>query len=79
MATASECVREIFPGSSILPNRTAIDPANVKIVAEINGEEVEVWSGSQISLFSKYQRRRAKSMAKIKEKLRLFRRAGMAA
>jgi len=70
LVTASECVREVFPKSSILPNRTDND-LWVVVSAQMDASKmVEVWSGDQKDLYSKYHQRRTKSMEEIKACLR---------
>lgn len=71
MSTATQCVREVFPGSEIVPNRTDAYPIRVVVTAETGGNKggVEIWSGRQQNLFGKNRSKREQSMAEIKSKL----------
>lgn len=72
MATAAQCVREIFPESEISIQRTTTVPIWVTITATNtdDNKEIVVWSGKQQLLFEKYANKRTKTMARIKTNLR---------
>ena len=77
MSTAVECVRSVFPDSKIETHRTDSFPIRVIISARIGGssssnnkaKELEVWSGRQQDLFSKYATKRRQTMEAIKANL----------
>jgi hypothetical protein len=70
MVSAASCVREIFPTAMILGHRKRQFPIQVSIKVEYAGQqEIEIWSGEQESLFSKYPRRRRETMSAIRKKL----------
>ena len=68
--TAATCVRTVFPGAEIIQDRVDVYPIRVIVTAHLNGKNMEVWSGRQQSLFSKYYTEREKSMAEIIELLK---------
>lgn len=67
--TAKSCVEAVFPGCEIKCNRTDNYPIVVTVTAHIGTTKVNVWSGSQKALFSKYWSRRAESIKQIKSVL----------
>jgi lambda repressor-like predicted transcriptional regulator len=70
MIAAAECVREIFPQSSIKTVRTDSYPNRVTITTDAFGLKAhEVWSGKQSNLFQKFKKRRRKVMDMIKSNL----------
>lgn len=60
-------MRQVFPDSEIIPNRTGNFPIKVIIVAGFDdGKTVQVWSGKQQKLFAKNRSKRIKAMDEIK-------------
>ncbi|EEC49288.1 predicted protein [Phaeodactylum tricornutum CCAP 1055/1] len=76
-STAENCVKEIFPGSQIVANRTDRYPIRVIVSVEADGKSVEIWSGSQRDLFQKYRANREKSVQAIKNNLTKFKATSM--
>jgi len=72
--SAAECVRAVFPGCKIIENRVDVYPVKVIVTAELGGRgrPMEIWSGRQQNLFSKYASKRSTSMTQIKENLKMF-------
>jgi hypothetical protein len=70
--TAVDCVKAVFPGSSIQANRTEKYPIRVRVVASHNGKQIEIWSGSQKDLFRKYASKRTKAIQTIQSNLQDF-------
>ena len=69
MDTAKECILEVFPDATIIPNRTDNYPVKVIITAKIGSNNVKIWSGKQQDLFSKYRAKRTRSVNEIKGNL----------
>ncbi|CAB9529341.1 expressed unknown protein [Seminavis robusta] len=71
MAAAAKCIRDVFPNSQIVSERTNSFPIKVIISVqdERDGDKKIVWSGKQQNLFEKYQSKRTKCMQRIKSKL----------
>jgi hypothetical protein len=71
MTAAAQCIREIFPGSSIKTVRIHNFRARLKINTDAfgQGQEKEVWSGKQSNLCAKTPKRRKKAMDIIKSSL----------
>jgi hypothetical protein len=70
LSTATQCVRQVFPGSEVVENRTEAYPVRVRITAETGGAKaIEIWSGRQQSLFAKNKKQREQSIAEIVKKL----------
>lgn len=67
--TAASCVKNVFPGADIVQDCVNVYPIRVIVTAHLNGKNIEVWSGRQQSLFSKYYSEREKSMSEITELL----------
>jgi len=60
-------VKEAWPNSEVIPNRTNAYPIRVVVEAELSdGKMVEVWSGDQRSLFRKYATKREQAVRAIK-------------
>jgi hypothetical protein len=74
LTTATQCVRQVFPGSEVVANRTEAYPIEVKIHAETGSKKkgVEIWSGRQQSLFQKNCKQRDKSMKDIVANLNIL-------
>ena len=68
-STAESCVKSVFPGAKIVANRVDKYPIRVTVSAQIDGTNVEVWSGRQQDLFSKYASKRSQAMAMMKANL----------
>lgn len=62
-------MKEAFPGAEIVQDRVDNYPIRVIVSAEVNGQKMEVWSGRQQSLFSKYTSERKQAMAAIVQNL----------
>ena len=65
-------MRGAFPESEIVENRVDAYPIRVIVTAEVDGnakQPVEVWSGRQQDLFSKYAERRENAMRGIHSSL----------
>jgi hypothetical protein len=70
LSTATQCVRQVFPGSEIVPHRTETYPIRVRVTAETGGEKaIEIWSGRQQNLFAKNRQQREQSIAEMVQKL----------
>ena len=74
MSTAVECVRTVFPDCEIETQRNDSYPIRVIISARVGNDnnkakELEVWSGRQQDLFSKYATKRRQTMETIKANL----------
>jgi hypothetical protein len=70
MSSAVECVREIFPQSSIKTIRLDKYPCKVIISTDAFGNKAqEVWSGKQKNLVEKMPKRRRKAMDAIRASL----------
>jgi hypothetical protein len=70
LSTATQCVRQVFPGSEIVEHLSEAKPSKVRITAETGGAKpIEIWSGRQQSLFAKNRQQREQSMAEIVKKL----------
>mmetsp|Transcript_34266 Transcript_34266/g.52616 ORF Transcript_34266/g.52616 Transcript_34266/m.52616 type:complete len:84 (-) Transcript_34266:282-533(-) len=67
--TASECIRDVFPGAEIVADRTDNYPIRVVVKAQMGAQSVPVWSGRQQSLFRKYAKERKKAISAIKTNL----------
>lgn len=72
LTTTAQCVRQVFPDSKIIPNRTNTYPIQVTVDAEYGDKTVQVWSGKQQRLFAKNRNKRIKTMEEIKMKLKSF-------
>lgn len=70
LQTASSCIRDVFPNSTIKVNGSSSYPIKVSIVAEVGKQKMEIWSGSQKDLFRKYAAKRTKSIQTIQMALR---------
>lgn len=68
--TAATCVKTVFPGAVIIQDCVSVFPIRVIVTAIVNGKEIEVWSGRQQSLFSKYFDERERAMAEIEGRLK---------
>lgn len=68
-ATAESVVKEVFPGAQIVANRTDNYPIRVIVSAAFSGTNVEIWSGRQQDLFSKYGAKRKQAMQTMKNNL----------
>ena len=62
-------MKAVFPGAEIVENRIDEYPIKVAIKADINGTKMDVWTGRQQNLFSKYASKRRASIAEIKANL----------
>lgn len=69
MNGAVECIREIFPLSSIKTIRTECFKGKIAIGTNAFGQPREVWSGKISNLFVQFPKRRRKAMNIIKSKL----------
>ena len=75
MSSAVECIRDVFPQSSIKTNRVDKYPFRVTITLTIEASDGkpkqlrEVWSGKQVNLYEKYPKRRRKAMNVIRLRL----------
>lgn len=67
MCAAVECIREIFPLSSVKTVCTHSFRPKVVISTDAFGKSQEVWSGRQLNLKSRNPKRRRKAMDLIKE------------
>jgi hypothetical protein len=68
-STAKSCVQAVFPDAKITENRTENYPIRVIVSASVDGTNVEVWSGRQQDLFSKYATKRKAAMDTMKNNL----------
>lgn len=69
MAAVVQCIREVFPGSSIKTVRIHSFRARVTIDTDAFGKEQSVWSGKQSNLYSTFPKRRRKTIDMIKSSL----------
>jgi hypothetical protein len=70
LSTATQCVRQVFPGSEIVENVTKAYPIRVRVTAEMGEKKAtEIWSGRQQSLFAKNGKQREQSIAEMVKKL----------
>jgi protein subunit release factor A len=68
-STAESCVKAVFPDAKITENRTENYPIKVLVSASVGGTNVEIWSGRQQDLFSKYAKKRKAAMDTMKRNL----------
>ncbi|OEU14375.1 hypothetical protein FRACYDRAFT_188136, partial [Fragilariopsis cylindrus CCMP1102] len=69
--TAFDVVKKVFPSSQIIENRVNKYPIRVIITAHTSDDDdaVEIWSGRQQDLFSKYKSKRINAMKEINASL----------
>lgn len=69
MSTAVECIREVFPLSTVKTVRIDNYKARLTIATHAFGNRHVVWTGKQSNLFESTPRRRRKAMDTIKASL----------
>ena len=62
-------MKKVFPSSQIIENRVNKYPIRVIVTAAHTDNVVEIWSGRQQDLFSKYKSKRINAMKEINSSL----------